>query len=74
MTDAGAINATADITIDRTYEPPAPPTIRDFINPAVGDKFYDTKNQFQQEVLTGKNESWSVLKCMVTNISCQTEV
>lgn len=54
MTDAGAINATADITIDRTYEPPAPPTIRDFINPAVGDKFYDTKNQFQQEVLTGK--------------------
>lgn len=53
---AGAINATADITIDRTYEPPAPPTIRDFINPAVGDKFYDTKNQFQQEVLTGAEQ------------------
>lgn len=53
---AGAINATADITIDRTYEPPAPPTIRDFINPAVGDKFYDTNNQFQQEVLTGADQ------------------
>lgn len=50
----GAINATADITIDRRYEPPTPPTIHDFINPAVGDKFYDTANQFQQEVLTGK--------------------
>eukprot|EP00105_Crassostrea_gigas_P033364 XP_011456724.1 PREDICTED: HEAT repeat-containing protein 4 isoform X2 [Crassostrea gigas] len=54
--EEGAINATADITIDRTYEPPAPPTIRDFINPAVGDKFYDTKNQFQQEVLTGAEQ------------------
>nr|XP_022342534.1 HEAT repeat-containing protein 4-like isoform X1 [Crassostrea virginica] len=53
---AGAINATADITIDRRYEPPAPPTIHDFINPAVGDKFYDTANQFQQEVLTGAQE------------------
>ncbi|XP_062602702.1 HEAT repeat-containing protein 4-like [Saccostrea cucullata] len=53
---AGAINATADITIDYTYEPPAPPTIRDFINPSVGDKFYDTDNQFQQEKLIGVDQ------------------
>ncbi|XP_021378591.1 HEAT repeat-containing protein 4-like isoform X2 [Mizuhopecten yessoensis] len=51
----GAINATADITI-KSYTPPPLPTLRDHVNPAVGDKLFDTDNMFEQEWLTGAEQ------------------
>ena len=31
-----------------------PPTLKDVMNPALGDTMYDTHNQFEQEWLSGK--------------------
>lgn len=51
---AGAINTTAqDIQVFRR-KPKPPPTLKDVMNPAIGDKMLDTQNQFQQEWLLGK--------------------
>lgn len=49
----GAINTTAkDIQVFRR-KPKPPPTLKDVMNPAIGDKMLDTQNQFQQEWLLG---------------------
>nr|XP_054766389.1 HEAT repeat-containing protein 4-like isoform X2 [Lytechinus pictus] len=49
----GAINTTAqDIQVFRR-KPKPPPTLRDVMNPAIGDKMLDTQNQFEQEWLLG---------------------
>ena len=49
----GAINTTAaDIEV-KSYKPPPPPKLRDFMNPEIGERMYDTDNMFQQEQLTG---------------------
>ena len=50
---SGAINSTAHKIEVNTYKPPPPPTLKDYINPKVGDKIYDTDNRFVQEWLTG---------------------
>ncbi|XP_077992440.1 HEAT repeat-containing protein 4-like isoform X2 [Glandiceps talaboti] len=53
---SGAINTTAtDIEVN-PQKPPPPKTLKDFINPAVGDKVYMTGNQFEQEWLTGAKQ------------------
>ncbi|XP_071828590.1 HEAT repeat-containing protein 4-like isoform X2 [Apostichopus japonicus] len=53
---AGAINTTAkDVKIYRRKAKP-PPTLRDVMNPAVGDKMFDTHNQFEQEWLSGAEQ------------------
>ena len=44
---------THDIEIIHTYKPSPPPTVRDYVNPKVGDKLYDTDNRYIQEWLTG---------------------
>ena len=49
----GVINKTANIEIIHTYKPSPPPTVRDYVNPKVGDKLYDTDNRYIQEWLTG---------------------
>ena len=49
----GVINKTADIEIIHTYKPSPPTTVRDYVNPKVGDKLYDSENRFIQEWLTG---------------------
>ncbi|XP_030842195.1 HEAT repeat-containing protein 4 isoform X2 [Strongylocentrotus purpuratus] len=49
----GAINTTAqDIQVFRR-KPKPPPTLKDVMNPAIGDKMLDTHNQFEQEWLLG---------------------
>ena len=53
---AAAINTTAYRIEVNTYKPPPPPTLRDYVNPKVGDKIYDTDNRFVQEWLTGMNQ------------------
>ncbi|XP_071089741.1 HEAT repeat-containing protein 4-like [Haliotis cracherodii] len=52
----GAINSTAHGIAVKSYQPSPPPTLRDFINPAVGDKMFDTDNMYQQEWLTGAQQ------------------
>ncbi|CAH1785083.1 unnamed protein product [Owenia fusiformis] len=51
--EKGAINQTAHRVHVKAYVPPSPPTLRDYMNPAVGDKAYNTENAYQQEWLTG---------------------
>ncbi|XP_033756447.1 HEAT repeat-containing protein 4-like isoform X1 [Pecten maximus] len=67
----GAINATADITM-KSYSPPPLPTIRDFVNPEVGDKLFYTENMFEQEWLTGAEQIHD-LKGDNTNIYMSTK-
>ncbi|BFZ01675.1 hypothetical protein BsWGS_04714 [Bradybaena similaris] len=53
--EAGAANTTA-YNIQVRDHPQAPlPKLKDFLNPKVGDKIYDTDNLYQQEWLTGKS-------------------
>ncbi|XP_022098321.1 HEAT repeat-containing protein 4-like isoform X2 [Acanthaster planci] len=53
---AGSINSTArEIKVTRKKTKP-PPTLKDVMNPAVGDKMYDTQNQFEQEWLSGAQQ------------------
>ncbi|XP_067657047.1 HEAT repeat-containing protein 4-like isoform X2 [Haliotis asinina] len=54
--EAGAINSTAHGIEVKSYQPSPPPTLRDFINPAVGDKMFETDNMYQQEWLTGAQQ------------------
>lgn len=49
----GAINTTAANIEVKTIKPAPPPTLRDFINPDVGQYLIETDNMFQQEQLTG---------------------
>lgn len=56
--EAGVINKTADIEIPE-YKASPPPTIRDYINPKVGDKLYESDNRFIQEWLTGTEQVYS---------------
>lgn len=55
----GVINKTANIEIIHTYKPSPPPTIRDYVNPKVGDKLYESDNRFIQEWLTGAQQIYS---------------
>ncbi|KAK3595827.1 hypothetical protein CHS0354_014647 [Potamilus streckersoni] len=52
----GAINSTAANIEVKSYTYPPPPTLRDFMNPKVGDKILDTDNMYQQELLTGTQQ------------------
>ena len=53
---SGTINSTArNIEVFR-FEQPPPATMREFMNPKVGEKFYDAENMFQREWLTGEKE------------------
>ncbi|XP_070540803.1 HEAT repeat-containing protein 4-like isoform X2 [Ptychodera flava] len=52
----GAFNATASEIVVHPQKPPPPKTLKDFINPAVGDKVYMTDNQYEQEWLTGARQ------------------
>ncbi|KAJ8026097.1 HEAT repeat-containing protein 4 [Holothuria leucospilota] len=62
---AGAINATAkDLKIYRRKAKP-PPTLRDVMNPAVGDKMFDTDNQFEQEWLSGAQQLFAAEKSKI---------
>ncbi|XP_052099876.1 HEAT repeat-containing protein 4-like isoform X2 [Mytilus californianus] len=54
----GVINKTADIEIPE-YKASPPPTIRDYVNPKVGDKLYESDNKFIQEWLTGTEQVYS---------------
>ena len=49
----GAINKTAGDIEVKSYKPPPPPKLRDFMNPEIRERMYDTDNMFQQEQLTG---------------------
>ncbi|XP_033098379.1 HEAT repeat-containing protein 4-like isoform X2 [Anneissia japonica] len=50
---AGAINTTArDICVPQK-KPKPPPTLKDVMNDGVGNKMYETDNQFEQEWLSG---------------------
>ena len=52
---SGAINATAhSIQVTPRKQTP-PPTLKDFINPQVGDKVLSTDNLYQQERLAGES-------------------
>ncbi|NP_001171770.1 HEAT repeat-containing protein 4-like [Saccoglossus kowalevskii] len=53
---SGAINTTANEIKVVPQKPPPPKTLKDFINPAVGEKVYMTSNQFEQEWLTGARQ------------------
>lgn len=55
----GSINATAHDIEVKSYKPSPPPTLRDFVNPSVGEKLFDTDNMFEQEWLAG--EGWYIL-------------
>ena len=48
----GVINKTADIEI-KQYKMTPPPTVRDYVNPKIKDRLYDSDNRFVQEWLTG---------------------
>lgn len=50
----GATNATAQITLRERQQTP-PLRFTDIMSAQVGDKVYQTENQFQQEWLSGKN-------------------
>ncbi|XP_033633184.1 HEAT repeat-containing protein 4-like isoform X2 [Asterias rubens] len=53
---AGAINSTArEIKVTRKKTKP-PPTLKDVMNPALGDTMFDTHNQFEQEWLSGAQQ------------------
>ena len=49
----GAINKLAADVEVKSYKPPPPPKLRDFMNPEIRERMYDTDNMFQQEQLTG---------------------
>ncbi|XP_052772793.1 HEAT repeat-containing protein 4-like isoform X2 [Mya arenaria] len=52
----GAINTTAANIEVAPYKLPPPPSLRDFLNPAVGSTIVETDNMFQQEQLTGREQ------------------
>ncbi|XP_038046903.1 HEAT repeat-containing protein 4-like isoform X2 [Patiria miniata] len=53
---AGSLNSTArEIKVTRK-KPKPPPTLKDVMNPAVGDTIHDTQNQFEQEWLSGAQQ------------------
>ena len=49
----GAVNSTAARLEVKRRSPTPPPTMRDFLNPKVGAKFFNTENEFQRDWLTG---------------------
>lgn len=49
----GAVNSTAVELDVKRRSPTPPPTMRDFLNPKVGEKFFATENEFEREWLTG---------------------
>ncbi|CAG5119682.1 unnamed protein product [Candidula unifasciata] len=53
--EAGAINTTAHNIQIRDHVQAPLPKLKDFLNPKVGDKIYETDNLYQQEWLTGKS-------------------
>ena len=48
-----AINATAHVIDVKRYIPPPPPTLKERLNPGIGQFILETDNLFQQETLAG---------------------
>ncbi|XP_059168753.1 HEAT repeat-containing protein 4-like [Physella acuta] len=55
LKEEGAMNATAQITLRERQQTP-PLRFTDIMSAQVGDKVYQTENQFQQEWLSGKKQ------------------